>query len=859
MATLFNKDIVGKPFPKNIINELNSRSNINPDTYTTSAFVKLARVKEIPTLVNNVIQPATIYTESELDYPILSTVNNNVQVSPETPLYTVQLDPFINSISIEVKDFAFYIINVTFSCDIRSFSKFKRSWLNFGAPVQLEIGKRGFAKNPDVDELPSNFQRFNGMIVKFDFNYDRSSNTVRKAITGTISIYSFNSAFVFQESKDNQEEQKEFADYLKDYSKTLAKDNTLSKNELDPYILAYVKSNYQEDVTNESALFYLFYGYGIKNIIDESNAREGRKIAEKFDVVSDDLSGVVNNRKKENTDDLYKKMFERLRRLGYDNVTINDFYTETGSRVITTFQTNKRKEIGSNEYYNINKFNTYTSLKRKFSQPVLKDLDTLHNYDFYKIILSYMKLNADEYGVGAYYFISMRTVESIINNFINQSSKNVALSSNKYTEPFLKVDLTNVKIKNMFDYGFISKYPEKVLFNPRNNTYIEDITPPKTQNVYDTSEFKLDENNGIYNILGDVYISITELYAIAENTNSIYSFCENVVELINRCSGGILNLVKRNNTAIETSQYLITDTVFSYMDIQSINVNANDISDYYMFDLLDAKSPAINFSVKTEISGDIADYVFYNTNKSINLKNNVFFQKPTNERTEFVTSESTDSSEQSSSLNNSNLRIGLFDIKIEDINSRLSKIAEYTSNFENIVERNLFDVIEPIVDSKLDKDEKYQISVFYTYLQEYIKLKIDLVNLDILSPTTSLQKNIILPLNVSIDVQGIANVMTGHVFKLETNALPVYVDSENTNYCFFIVSGLTHDISYSQMNRAKWITKITGSMFVDSTVNASVLQTTQQSDEALKILRNRRLERFNSLETKLKEVLRKRN
>lgn len=463
MSTIWSNKI-GLPFSKQVIDELNTRvGGTGNKDYLRNAYFVLTRVQDLPK------DGETNPNELTGTYAKL-----NKNGSSPSPYYTGEGNrpPTIKSVDIDVKDYAFYEVQVSFEMsNLETFNAFRKMWLDFGVPVKLELGIRGNGVKNDTDGDDPNYLKLYGAVVKFDYNYSKESGTnAYGIISGTMVIYSISAIMVTESLDSNMENEM----------------NTF-RRELKAHLTKIGKSGSKKE-------YYcaISAGAGSTGRPADSNTE--------YDPVSAESQNI-------------------------DQITDINFFREK-----------------------------------------LQDKRNL-----YKIVLSNLSLNSDIFGTNDYFYVSLSSINSYINNFLTNRTKKDYI-----------IDITNPELVYPTGAEYISNVLESVLINPW-----REITPT----------------------LGNVYISAKTIYEISLESNGIFDFLEKIISLVNFAS---YDLVKFQKIQTDSKGYGAGNQL-TYFDSKNIDFSGT----YFTFDIFKPYSIFDNISINTEISPEIATYTFHRMNSRI--------------------------------------------------------------------------------------------------------------------------------------------------------------------------------------------------------------------------------------------------
>lgn len=489
----------------------------------------------------------------------------------------------------------------------------------------------------------------------------------------------------------------------------------------------------------------------------------------------------------------------------------------------------KLNEVNSSKFSGADGSNTYTRentqrIPNDGVYTVVKTLDSSNGVssitDLVPSILSYFRLNTQIFGTSWYYYISMYAIEQIVNEYLAFMSD----VENSKERMIARVDVSDVEIRNLANLKINvgSVYPETVLFDPYKKS-----TMGKT-------EFKSyrDENGkltGEYfyknTLLKDVYISAQFLYDLTRDSSisSPYLFLEAIIKKINDSTAGLVQLQKINKCMIDTETSTQTSHIITYID-QSILVKNYDNSadEYHTFDIFNPSEKIRNVNVQTELGDDYANFVFFQNNKKLILNaNSTIDQKNPNngggnkkEETlppvdilqEFIKGNESPLNDWAITNMQNNeegahrfVTIDYFsDIATKQIESILSKGGIF--QHENIAKENYTSL------------KKFFATLHWVYEVYLTKLHIQVI--------TDGNSSIQLPLKYTFELDGIAGLIQGQVFKMDTEAFPMgFSIADDLNLYSFVITNIDHEFVNNE-----WITKIGSMLYLSQGARKKMLK-----------------------------------
>jgi hypothetical protein len=423
-------------------------------------------------------------------------------------------------------------------------------------------------------------------------------------------------------------------------------------------------------------------------------------------------------------------------------------------------------------------------------------------------IISYFRLNSQIFGTEWYYYISMYAIEQILNEFLMFLSD----AEEKKEHMITRIDISDVEIRNLANLKINvgSVYPESVLFDPyKKSTFGKTKFASWTdENGNPTGEYYYENTK-----LRDVYISAQFLYDLTrdESINSAYMFIEAIVKKINDSTAGLIQLQKINKSIIDSDSSTVSSHIITYVD-ESIMVKNfdNSADNYYVFDLFNPNEKARNAQIQSELGDDYANFVYFQENAKYHLNANTTIDEknpnnggqgkekellpPVDVLSEYVKNFTLDGLTDTKLTNMQNNEEGAHRFKTIDyfndtatrqIESILSKSGAF--NMENITQEDY----SPLT--------KFFATLHWVYEVYLTKLHVQIV----LDNNSSIK----LPLKYTFDIDGIAGLIQGQVFKINPESFPMgFSIADDINLYSFVLTNIDHEF----VNNT-WVTKL-GSM-----------------------------------------------
>lgn len=223
MSTPFSK-IVGKPFFPSVHNELERRKTIfqhefdgSNSEYFQPYFILKRKPKRLIKEWNKSDEPT--YEQLEKKFSVLGTYSgeeyNYAQGLDhlEEKGGEFRADPHIISASIDVSDYTFFTYTINFKVpDIHDLGDFKNMWLDWGAPVEIEFGRKNNDANEIYQENDGNPYRqiHDGFIANFSFQEGGGN----RSITGTMTLYSSSFLDLYDSAHATDEKHEQMKNYI---------------------------------------------------------------------------------------------------------------------------------------------------------------------------------------------------------------------------------------------------------------------------------------------------------------------------------------------------------------------------------------------------------------------------------------------------------------------------------------------------------------------------------------------------------------------------------------------------------------------------------------------------------------------
>lgn len=220
MPLEFN-DLLGKPFPKLVKKELESRRSLSQSYENLPTFRKpyftIQRIKRLKGQKEFDIDEK----ETDLKFWKLENYKNFGLSDIEKKLQSggsLRAPVGITNINIELRDYTFHEVTIEFMVpDITDWEQFKNTWLLIGAPVRYEFGRKSLVEiDSDEDDVRADKEIREGIIADFSW---QTGDTLR-TITGSITIYS--SLFIELSNKAHPKEKEK--DHMISFFKNMMSD-----------------------------------------------------------------------------------------------------------------------------------------------------------------------------------------------------------------------------------------------------------------------------------------------------------------------------------------------------------------------------------------------------------------------------------------------------------------------------------------------------------------------------------------------------------------------------------------------------------------------------------------------------------
>lgn len=849
-------NIVGKPLFPSVTKELDKRSNLNQLVYDNNN-------------EKNSFYFQPYFTVKRKPFPVLNSFGNPVEdeyihpnrfsklgiISDEKYNYAqgidhieqkggeFRADPHITTASIDVSNYTFFTMTINFKVpDIHDFQDFKETWLDWGAPVELEFGRKtNIEETVQENDGNPNKQKLDGIVANFSFQEGGGN----RSITGVITIYSSNYLDIYDSAHADDSKTESFRMFMNERVKAVYDFNNhyiYSLLEGDTINIGKIVEEAQVDASDDkSKMFYAVMDTDtyIDNLEKNSNLMETR----------DDHKETINRRIEalEEMITLIQQDREANANLGNDEaVRRNERDIKTRRNIINNLNKLKSGEkisIGYRERWR--SFQTrvttrdisilpYAGLPSRFSNmvgipygvdlidnkeltrviekntdvgggvplnPVVsristEEIDEIHerlrplktnigNKDLFKYAISMFELKSHDYDSMPWYYVSMGEIGRMINDF--QRDHLYPDIDQGIDEVLLnKISLNNVQVVDMTKFGYGSKFPDKIIVNPYNRKY-----------KYDSERGEYyEEDEGEYCLLEDIYISADYIDQLVVESKTPYNFIKNIIARINQATGNVISLEKINESTYDEETSKIFSHTITFFDQSIIRDLKNDSETYHTIKLYNPKSNIKNVSVQTNLTDDMVKYA-YNRARGISIDGSeriLFYKSPDGEVVRrFQDPEDTNE-----------ITTHMVYSRNAEFRKRARESTQLIESASNLI-NSAFGEARQRVNDMLPKDEinerRYYSASILAYLKSYFTLMVNVAQSDYLTSTN--RNTFQIPLNLEFEMDGISSIITGQTFKLSQESFPMRMPYD-TESNLFIVSGVSHEFSGS-----KWTTRIT--------------------------------------------------
>jgi len=822
MANNFHLDVVGKPFSKSVQKELKSRitlNQINDDdgnllTPYHLPYVKLKRLNDLPKWNTSLdeLQYLKDYINVEPNLHIKNKKFCELGYIHEEGVYKInegfneilkndefRPPPSIKAINIEQTDFTFYTIDVELIIpSISDFNDIKMKWLDFGLPVEVEWGcnklinvkptKTAIGELPDTDPYK---QTLVGIIASFDYKTNPN-----RTITVNLKIISANLLFALDNQNMDVESKTVQINEIKLLLRSMLigtkingnsvslvgfndnHDNIYYVSDSDTYIhgLGIIKRGLNFITLTENPSGIINGGEIIKtnsNPVDKKakamSTKEYKNIVEKYIKLAKILKIAIEIGNKE-------------RQIPWYNVSSLDNELMSALKInkslISTYDNGsimELEEFANDLSKNMNRFMS------NYYSDTYKDIESI-----YKTVLSKLKLNSQQYLVDKYYFISLRAIEYML----NEISTRVQVGKQKGLITFLNI--SNSPYAKLPALGSI--YPTKMLFNPKHKRY---------ERNDDKNKPFIETKNGDINLTKDIYISAPIFFQIINESKSIYGILNNIIDTINYCSNGMVNLKITGEHSIDNDYKTLTLTLH---DSNMITVNVEQTEEYYTLDLFNPKYNLKSLEVITDIPSDIGSISYIRD----------YIAKKLHEKDETDTN------------NRGKQRITAIidDIPIIKRMFDANDDGELISSLKDTIDSSLQDMASIYESSEFNNNERMESSVFLSYILLYYRILMESYKVE--SDSLNINNRLVeIPLKISFSIDGIAGIIPTQMFKVTNDSFPMGYDmKQQTNWNSFIVTNQKHTITNSS-----WTTNIQAQLYLSSVAHQNVTQQTINNEK----------------------------
>lgn len=424
--------------------------------------------------------------------------------------------------------------------------------------------------------------------------------------------------------------------------------------------------------------------------------------------------------------------------------------------------------------------------------------------DIQAYILSKFTLDKSLYGSDAYYFVSLKAIEEILEELYSHDSAGLK-EINKYF-------FTDVEVQKYINGTISSLTIEDVLINPFHVRYRKE-----------DGEYIKDGSGDVY-LAEDIYISAPAVFKSIRNATGMLTFVENIVGLIKKASGNLIDLQKRIHEV-----YIDGDAITKGMSFFDNNMISSPDS-FTEFEIENPNEKLRNFDITTEIDNDIGNFIFFKSMEGTNVINSEGAQvRASFNDWAFLSPEMLYNyyyrqSEPSSRVSRRKwyqLRrrvVDSDDLKIEyrekardEIQRRRAEaLAEQYKNsyrnFTNTINALKERQSEFINMNGVINNKSYNVAlVVYTYYKLYVQEAINYKRQKLEIESDGLRRY---PMNVSFDIDGITGILPTQAFKIKFDSFPIQFDI-NEQSATFVINQLAHSFQSNE-----WVTNIGGILYI---------------------------------------------
>lgn len=480
-----------------------------------------------------------------------------------------------------------------------------------------------------------------------------------------------------------------------------------------------------------------------------------------------------------------------------------------------------------------------------------------------KYILSKLHLENDDDSIfnnGIYFYVSMRFIQDTINEY----------NAQKYGEN--KKDLIanyifeDTRIRDLSFLGFGSSQPDRVLINPWKKKYSKNVDkkvdvnkmpddtlvngkdfPKNRFYKYDTS------SSAQYTLLEDVFISAPLLRSIAEDSNSIMSLVEKVINEIENSTDGLIQLQRIGNTSVSVSRY--HSTYIGYYDVSTIGDISKD-EDYHTFNLFDPREKIRDIQVDSSLDDSFSEYAYYQSlgripdDKTLFLHENIYYNKDGSINTHYTAINNNKKTAKknteiiNSPISRDVIRAMAEDNKIsvtytdfiddndlwQEYEAKAKELMESSQSFVEGMKGMYFNEVKKVG----DRIEKYQKGGDIDAIQQNINISLLAFTKAYFSAIVKIYHNVYnnsmkssntttIPLKIDITLDGISGIVNGNAFQVDLESFPMAYNNLNLSP-LFVVSTLSHSIDSSN----DWETTVGGFLFIPSAIRDNTISSSEK-------------------------------